>query len=506
MLTENLLQLLSFRPLEFTISGPLSPISIRDQMIRAQCFVDLAIKAEVIGADRPLLVVGAGAAGATAAMWAARKGVRTLLVDQKKHAFTRQKDCFSRAIHPYQYDWPRKVWRQTAFPPADGRKMPLPWKAAPAAMIADIWQFELDTLAESNPSLLHCAYTAVWETTTYLRPNSGIIGEPWDERTYQTLTSGDPPDGFYGWLESTFSDPNNKQSIDLSSDPALPPRFGAALYAVGFGTEKTRAARYKGPEFWDPDLLQDRTIGWPDDGSIRRVLISGSGDGALQDLLRVTTGLATATAIYDFIFEQTDPRLVEDLLNEILQQEEAVERMLPRNHKEEDHTAYQGLDTLHKSSIATLLERDRTSSILSRIDELLNHSRLLDILLVHPCGHLTAKYALNRFLAHLIIGVASCDSARHKIKVRSHSGLCSVNPGPDHNACSSEDSAVCLNKLHTVELYEYFDCSTDPSASEPYPDLFHAVIIRHGVEPPEPFKSWRAPLFFRHLPPGYSQC
>jgi hypothetical protein len=47
----------------FNLGGPVSPISIRDQMVRAQAIVEDAIAEGLIGQpNRPLLVVGAGAA------------------------------------------------------------------------------------------------------------------------------------------------------------------------------------------------------------------------------------------------------------------------------------------------------------------------------------------------------------------------------------------------------------------------------------------------------------
>jgi hypothetical protein len=95
-------------PYFFQLGGRLSPISIRDQMVRAEAIVEQAFRANLIGGstNRPLLVVGAGAAGATAGITAARSGVPTLIVDHGFVPFRLQAACATRWIDPTQYDGP----------------------------------------------------------------------------------------------------------------------------------------------------------------------------------------------------------------------------------------------------------------------------------------------------------------------------------------------------------------------------------------------------------------
>ena len=105
------------RPFIFDIGGRLSPISIRDQMLRGQLIVDRALEAGYIdGYGRDLLVVGAGAAGATAAIHAAGKGVSTWLIEQETGPFYRQANCSSRWVDPTQYDWPQEHWSEGKYP------------------------------------------------------------------------------------------------------------------------------------------------------------------------------------------------------------------------------------------------------------------------------------------------------------------------------------------------------------------------------------------------------
>jgi hypothetical protein len=72
---------------------------------------------------------------------------------------------------------------------------------------------------------------------------------------------------------------------------------GAIVNAKGFGNEQCRieypagTLRYEGQPFWGPDKFA--TL----DPNKHKVLISGAGDGALQDYLRIVIGLGRAIGI-----------------------------------------------------------------------------------------------------------------------------------------------------------------------------------------------------------------
>jgi glycine/D-amino acid oxidase-like deaminating enzyme len=82
---------------------------------------------EITRGDK-ILVVGAGAAGAVAAMTCASRGLDTVIIDRKSQPFLRQAGCAIRWIDPMQYDWPADQW-------SPGRTfslyspVPLPWDA-----------------------------------------------------------------------------------------------------------------------------------------------------------------------------------------------------------------------------------------------------------------------------------------------------------------------------------------------------------------------------------------
>src|ERR1700691_5651503 len=66
------------------------------------------------------------------------------------------------------------------------------------------------------------------------------------------------------------------------------------LIATGFGTENTQVKdNYRGFGFWESDPLRKYALNMGIFAP-QRMLISGAGDGALQDLLRVLTGPRSA--------------------------------------------------------------------------------------------------------------------------------------------------------------------------------------------------------------------
>jgi ribulose 1,5-bisphosphate synthetase/thiazole synthase len=64
-----------------------SPISIRDQMVRAQWLVERAWTTGALSKGARVLVVGAGAAGATAAITAGQHRLDTTLIELTAHSF-----------------------------------------------------------------------------------------------------------------------------------------------------------------------------------------------------------------------------------------------------------------------------------------------------------------------------------------------------------------------------------------------------------------------------------
>src|SRR5579871_2990726 len=157
-------------PFTFDISGRLTPISIRDQMVRARMIVDHAYQAGLIGEGRPLVVAGAGAAGATAAMHAAsRYKIQTLLVEKEKIPFGVQAYCSTRWVDPVQYDWPCTHWHEGHYA-ARAPRMPLFSRANYANILATGWTTQFYGALRTWRGILHFAPQMKVTNATLIRP------------------------------------------------------------------------------------------------------------------------------------------------------------------------------------------------------------------------------------------------------------------------------------------------------------------------------------------------
>jgi hypothetical protein len=232
----------------FDLSGIYAPASIRDQMLRGFFLVERLFEEGVLAKGKRLLVVGAGAAGATAGIQAARSGAAALIVEKTARPFPLQREVSFRWIDPTQYDWPLAHWRRGVFPWRAYPEMPLYWQAAIATDIAQSWTEQLKSEEIRLRPLLQTQYRT----------------------TFQRLISADRT-------------ANTKQVLaEISTDSGSEKlAFDAAIFCHGFGEEKTRIADYVGAPFWAAGEKDSR---WSGAG----ILVGGSGDGALQDFLLAT--------------------------------------------------------------------------------------------------------------------------------------------------------------------------------------------------------------------------
>src|ERR1700756_287114 len=200
MMSDPVLSAHQVYPLFFNLGGRISPISIRDQMVRGQTIVERALEAGVIGGGghRPLPVVGARAPGAAAAIHAASHQVPTVLLDRDASPFTRQARCATRWIDPTQYDWPVDHWDRGLCPSVPVAT-PLPWRSDWSNRLAAQWSIRL---------------------------NRAVRRFPW-MRTYfrTTVTTAMPVGAPAGW------------AVQFNHWPVRF-HFGMIVWTVGFGAER----------------------------------------------------------------------------------------------------------------------------------------------------------------------------------------------------------------------------------------------------------------------------
>ena len=441
----------SVYPLCFDICGVESPITIRDQMVRRQLIVDRALEAKLIDTKtRWLLVYGTGVAGVTAAIHAARLGVPTFLVDDFTGDFRRQAGCTSRWVDPTHYDWPVDHWSEKRYPWTPP-PVELPWVANYSDRLAIGWTWILNSTRCRHPLLVQYA--------------TGISTVP-------TLVGTIPRQ----YLRVTFS---RAVKGSVTHD------FGMMLSCAGIGTENCTVGAYSGFRFWDTDPFEQPNMGMPA-GTAPRVLISGGGDGGLQDFLRIVTS-KPAEEIYHCLTNSSVSTPIpnwSEVENRLQSAEDQAQRAFlwgaTRGH---DHAVNSDLHQTYQDIVNSLRADPKVwKDIEDRLKGTVNPS-VPDITLAYPCTHFSRCYGLNRFLVLLLKEyLESVHPGRivfqEKRKVADivakHTPSCHNSP----RDCHGED--------HTVQFCDAPDCEM-PSSGTPtvtFSQDFNVIILRHGVSPP----------------------
>ncbi|OWK38620.1 hypothetical protein FRUB_07740 [Fimbriiglobus ruber] len=200
------------------------------------------------------MVVGAGAAGMTAALRAVACRVEVTVIEQYNGPFAVQAGCPTRYIDPSLYDWAvdhydtgRYPWNQTWSRP------PLSWHAEFASTLAGMWATQIVV----SPLL------SVRTNRTFLRVSAGTAGAA-------------------NWVDAEYHPPAPGTAPRVERYPA-----DAVIVAFGAGRERcshrgpTNASEAHGFPFWGTDPYADPSAGSRAGVGNRRVLISGAGDGGV---------------------------------------------------------------------------------------------------------------------------------------------------------------------------------------------------------------------------------
>lgn len=417
----------------YEIGGAFSPASIRDQMLRAALFAERAVARGVVDdGAKSLLVVGGGPAGLTAAMAAADLGVATTLVERSAARFGRYAACTTRVLDPTLYDWPMTHWRVGAFP-FDGRDATLPWKAGRASAIAAGWDAEFNVwLAAFQADPANAGRFRLRPATSFVAPATG-----------RPAAVG--PDGL---VEVELRDASGTTSE----------KFGAVLSCVGWGEERTAVGGFRGYRFWERDKLLH--------GPPRaRVILSGGGDGALQDLIRIATG-RDAREAFDAIFGAEPFRSELAAVTPLVRDAEdvAARALSWSSGKTEDGVILARLEAKHQEAIDLLLAKlSRTLPI--RIALCFAEPDFTRVSVAHRAEHLPRCYALNRFLALLlmrtVIGIHRLEDTE-VVGVRAADGHACIHP----DGCHGLPHVVAMQRADGGIVEEEYD----------------VVVPRHGVD------------------------
>lgn len=242
--------------------------SIRYRVRLAARIVKEAVDVGLLDQElRHLLIINAGAAGLSAAMAAGDLGISAFL-RSASGVGAPLGGCTTRHVDPGIYLWPRgNHWTNERVPDfltpgSPFRPEPLTWKAGSADEIARDWLRQYQDLQDAS-----------------LKLKASVP----DDRLPVTAQKR--------WADFVR---------DLHCDP-----HHRVILVTGIEQENTSIPlSYTGPKFWQNDTLEH----WSSGRRPHSALVSGSGDGALQDYLRLVCGNKPARKIYNTIFANRSPR------------------------------------------------------------------------------------------------------------------------------------------------------------------------------------------------------
>lgn len=258
----------------FNLSAGLNYVSIKDQVVRACALIESLKAATMLEshgnpAIYDVVVVGAGAAGVTAAWEAASSGARVRVIEKEAFPFPAQLKCSQRDVSFSMYDWPETFANAGEFPSLshqpikgtnpNGGLFPCFADAddpLPANVRAQQWTKRLDLsgLTKCSPT---AAYPIEW---TFSATASPPIVEP------NPILDG------VGFRTVEIVETGKVSTI----------KANIIILATGIGVEKS-VDSYTPPAFW----IDNDDAPWSKNhASKTTVVISGAGDGAIQDTIK----------------------------------------------------------------------------------------------------------------------------------------------------------------------------------------------------------------------------
>jgi len=452
----------------YNVADVAYPVSIRDQMNRSSWLVAKAYDLGFFGPSREtkyrrLLVCGAGAAGVSAALYAQSRGVDTVLVERSPAPFLRQRQCRSRWIDPVQYDWSANHWTMSVFPHA-GPAMPLPWPADRSNRLALRWQLPL-RVALASPSLT-------------FRPSDHAVGAP----VPSTNAAGEV------------------LGIEVTFQSGIREIFGMVLWSVGFGDERRFAPpNYTGFAFWETDPFERPNWGIASPPAGFQALVSGGGDGALQDVIRLATRKKSAIDVWQDI-EAGGWSMPHDARHLLFAAEDQAQRALLwcEASSADEHITLQRLYDTYVQIVHDLTTLHPARALLIEQVVKILAANQYPLLCVHSCTHFARCDGLNQFLVLLLAKVASIRGLAAGPTLRPQHGVADVVG----HACAG-NPWTCHGANHIVNLQHRPSCCGPPGGAAGQVNA-HVLVIRHGIAPHPAFS--KTPMAFArqvmpyHLP------
>ncbi|MES2681908.1 MAG: hypothetical protein V4650_00170 [Pseudomonadota bacterium] len=392
----NALSTLAYKvkPNVFDLSTGLLHVSLRDQINRAETLIRSLVEAkQLLPAKSSLLIVGAGVAGASAAIAAARHDISSIIVESQATTFSRLRGITSRYAGPHMYEWPLSFHDDQLFPSTTTGLSP--WKAGgtpdrlsfqthmPETADKLVLDWDTQLLAASGPTCKPLIDVVLNVPRVALKKDIKAFARTGSRRITITGTN---------WI--------TKHSVTITSAP----RF--IIMAAGFGQETTSVAGVgdssnvlSGTWFWGNDTLLQPQLGVAPLPA--NLVVFGGGDGALQDALRALTKCHTPLAFLDRLRSsaQAAMALIDDALLELssLEQQHRLGEIWTSSS---DQAKYY-LPAMHDACVSLAAVLASKQQVRNAINGQIRQD-VSSVCIVVREKHFSKAYLLNRFLIYLI--------------------------------------------------------------------------------------------------------
>lgn len=493
--------------------GNFSPIAIRDQIIRSYITVERAIEEGFIGLERPLLIIGGGITGVSAAYHATKNNIPTYLVE--KDVILNKVFNFKRYVCPTLYDFPALHWNSKRFP-LEGENSRIKFQVKAG---------ELNRLkSHFNKYKRELENTSLFNLLEYAEVSEIEINSVIDN-----LATASVKIEFVNFGNGSFRDKTEEKLRKNIKEL----RFGMILSCIGYSKERNYVEKgddFSGISFWEFPIknFNPRDL---------KKIICGSGDGALQDFLLIVTGMKSAREIYEKIdltgeirtWVETNLREVEQDANRSYawqtnkrRNELGYKAKKAREHNDllriyskveaiamqvlgryDSHTNFFNYDGYFPSSL--IISKDDSINIEKSINGLVRKylGRGNKVNIAYTCNHFSRGYILNHFLA-ILIG-KFIEKFHNETVFLPNICITAVKPLDDlidNHDCSTSSELECFLNKHRIWGVESNCFITKEEVKEKVQIedyilnnvIYDKTIIRFGLEKSKsPFAKLLAP-------------
>lgn len=400
--------------------------NFREQTSLAVRLVRAAFRQKVFKKENTLLIIGGGVSGVAAGLEASQRGMIVTLFESKRTLLSVQRRCKTRYLHPYEYYWPLAHYQERKFPftSIDKKHCPGPMRWC-AGVVSDVAKKLADQILKEKPPSLNFRL--------------GIKHIPVSQKT---LMKDFDPEGDYQFI-LVCAGARERTSIPNSPFASFP--------------------------YWENDPLERLCSRYVTGHSRKkRILLSGGGDGGLQDLLRIVT---KPTRKEPFSAGQ----ILKKFLPTLRRSKEFTDWL---KSKQSDRNCYRPSDvkTMLKDFEALLnsmkADPDYWHSLSRVLLESINPAivkRHVKIRLVFKGKHFPKSFALNVFLVCLLERILE----NHQLLFPGRE-IHSVKTASKAHQCK-RDPKDCFDWPHLVSWKTSGACS-------PKKETFDVVVLRHGSD------------------------